>query len=161
MDWIVILHFLSEIAYLLIAFGLVFTLSAIRGYQAVINLILGLYLSLLLYFKLPTYLGHFFADLEGVTLAIAQLLLFAFITYLTTTLCNRLLPDRMRGGYFEHFGKKLVLSLAATILIMSFSFQVLPVSEIISTGTPLQTLFTPEAHFFWWLLVPLVVLYFV
>jgi len=53
----------------------------------------------------------------------------------------------------------LLLAVAGTILIMVFSFHVLPVTEFLTPGTPIQSLFAPAQYFFWWLLVPFVILY--
>jgi hypothetical protein len=57
--------------------------------------------------------------------------------------------------------KKILLACMATILVMIFSFHALPVTEIITPGTPIQSLFAPEQNFFWWLILPLVVLFFI
>jgi hypothetical protein len=36
---------------------------------------------------------------------------------------------------------------------------VLPLTEFVTPGTPIQAVFAPANYFFWWLLAPLVVLY--
>lgn len=60
---------------------------------------------------------------------------------------------------FESFGRKVILSLAGTVLIMIFSFNVLPVTEFLTPGTPLQLAFAPTEYFFWWLLLPIGILF--
>jgi len=161
MDLTYVLNFLSEFAYLLIVFSALLFFSIAKGRQAIMNLTVGLYLALLISIQFPGY-DRLFSSLESAqSLAAAKLLFFFFITLFTTLLCWRIMPDEFQEKKFESFGKKLFLTTGATILIMSFSFQVLPVTELLTPGTPLQSLFAPEVYFFWWLLVPLVILYIV
>lgn len=150
-----------EFAYFLGVFGLFLTLAIFKGRQTTINVIMGLYLALLISLEFPNY-EQLFRSLETAkAIAGAKLAFFAFITLFTTALSSRIMPDEFREERFESFGKKLLLALGATILIMTFSFHVLPVTEFLSPSTPLQSLFAPELYFFWWLLVPLVILYIV
>lgn len=159
MDTSFILNFLSEITYLLIIFGLIFFYSIAKGRQAVINLIIGLYLALLISIQFPYYSQL----LNGITssqgIALAKLVIFVVFTVIMTWLSARIMPDEFRENKFESFGKKFILAISATILIMAFSFNVLPVTEFMTPGTPIQSLFAPEQYFFWWLLLPLVVLF--
>lgn len=159
MDTSYVLNFLSEFAYLLVVFGLLLTFSITKGRQAIMNLMIGLYLALLISIEFPGY-DRLFSSLEtGQSLAAGKLLFFFFITLFTTALCYRIMPDEFREKKFESIGKKLLLTIGATVLIMAFSFQVLPVTEFMMPGTPIQSLFGPEPYFFWWLLLPLVILY--
>ena len=161
MNWIYVLDFLTEIAYLLLVFSLALCFAIFVGRQAIMNLIVGLYLALLISIEFPSY-GTIFGSLSNDhAIAAAKLGFFAFITVLTTILCYRIMPSEFREKRFESMPKKAILALAATILVMTFSFNVLPVTEFLTPGTPIQSLFAPEAYYFWWLLVPLVVLYFV
>ncbi len=159
MDWSYILDFLTEIAFLLVVLGLCLSLSIFKGRQAIINLMIGLYLALLISIEFPNY-DTLFGSLESATtISAAKLGFFGVITLLTTLLAARIMPDEFNENKFESMGKKFLLSAGATILIMIFSFHVLPVTEFLTPGTPLQSLFSPEIYFFWWLLVPLVILY--
>lgn len=160
MDTGFLLNFLSEIAYLLAVFAVIFIFTMARGRQAVINLIFGLYLALLISIEFPYY-DRLFGSFSSEALSLAKLALFAVFTIVATLLCGRVMPDEFRENRFESFGKKMILTLSATILIMVFSFQVLPVTDFLTPGTPIQSLFAPEAYFFWWLLLPLVILFLV
>lgn len=161
MDFGYILDFVYEFAYFLGVFAFFFVFSTFKGRQATINVIMGLYLALLITVQFPNY-ENIFGSLENVhTMAFAKLALFAFITLCATALMYRIMPDEFREERFESLGKKFLLALGATVLVMAFSFQVLPISEFLADGTPIQSLFGPEIYFFWWLLVPLVILYFV
>lgn len=159
MDTTYLINLLSELSYFLIVFGSLLAFSIFKGRQAVINIIIGLYLALLISLEFPYYeaLTDSFTTSQGV--AMAKLALFILFTAITTVLCFRIMPDEFRENKFESFGKKFILALAATSLIMIFSFQVLPITEFMSTGTPLQTAFAPTEYFFFWLLLPLAILF--
>lgn len=156
-----LIEFTYEFAYFLGVFILFATLAILKGRQIIMNIIVGMYLALLIAIHFPNY-DLLFGSIESVkTMAIAKLLFFIFITLFTTALANRIMHTRFREKRFDSLGKKLFLALGATILIMIFSFHALPVAEFLNPGTPLQSLFGPDLYFFWWLLVPLVILYIV
>ena len=69
------------------------------------------------------------------------------------------MPDAFREMKLESFSKKFTYALCATILVMVFSFNVLPVTEFLTPGTPIQSLFAPTQYFFWWLILPLIALF--
>lgn len=159
MDTTFVLNFLSEIAYFLVVFGVLLFIAIIRGRQAIINLIISLYLALLISLEFPFY-ASILGSLSGsVGIATTKLLIFIAFTIAFSMLCKRIMPDEFRENKFESFGKKFLLALAGTALIMAFSFHVLPVTEFLTPGTPIQSLFAPDSYFFWWLLLPLVVLF--
>lgn len=158
MDLGYLFDFLYEFAYFIAVLSLFLLFAVFKGRQATMNIIMGLYLALLISFVFPNY-NQLFSNLQSGWLAFAQLAFFGFITMFTTALMYRIMPAEFREERFESFGKKLLLATGATILVMTFSFQVLPISEFLAGGTPIQSLFGPEQYFFWWLLVPLVILY--
>lgn len=158
MDTTVILHFLSESAYLLVVFGLLLGAAIFSGRQALINIISGLYFALLITTQFPYY-DTILGGLEQPTvIAGLKLFIFGVTAVLTTLLFKRLMPREYQENRFESFHKKIALSLSATVLIMIFSFNVLPVTEFLTPGTPIQSLFAPQEYFFWWLMVPIGVL---
>jgi hypothetical protein len=161
MDWGIILLFFYEIAYFLAIFGLLAVYAIFKGRQAIMNVIIALYFALLISIEFPYY-DFVLRGLESAQgIAAMKLGFFAFITTLATVLCFRIMPDEFKENRFESMGKKLLLALTGTALVMTFSFHVLPVTEFLTPGTPLQTVFAPEQYFFWWLILPLVVLYLV
>ncbi len=161
MDWGYLVSFLYEFAYFIAVFLIFLIFSIFKGRQAIMNVIVGLYFALLISIQFPNY-DYILGGLESSqSIAAGRLAFFAIVTLLTTTLCFRIMPDEFKENKFESLGRKLLLTLSATVLVMTFSFNVLPVTEFLVPGTPLQTLFAPEVYFFWWLLVPLVVLYIV
>ena len=161
MDAGFVLDFLSETTYFLGVFLIFLVIAVIRGRQAVINTIFSLYLALLISLVFPYYdqLLSAFETSQGI--ASGKLVIFTLFTIAFALLCKRVMPDEFRENKFESFGKKAILSLAATSLVMIFSFQVLPITEFLTPGTPIQTLFASEQYFFWWLLVPLILLFFI
>lgn len=161
MDWGYILTFLYEFAYFIAVFAIFLLFAIVKGRQAIMNVIFGLYLALLISLEFPGY-DFILSGLETAqSLALGQLGFFALITLLTTALCFRIMPDEFKEKRFESLGKKLLLTFGATALVMTFSFNVLPVTEILVPGTPIQSLFAPGVYYFWWLLVPMVILYIV
>lgn len=132
--------------------------GVIRGRRAITSLILGLYLALLISIKFPYYkaIGEAVTFLNETTLS---LIIFAVFTAFSALLMDRLLFYRIDETAFEGFGKKAVLALLGTVLIMAYSYHVLPLSNLIDPGMPAHMLFAPEEHFFWWLVGPLVVLF--
>jgi fumarate reductase subunit D len=159
MDFGFVLDFMYETAYFLAVFMLFMIWATFKGRQAMINIIFGLYLALLILIQFP-YTDYLTENLGGsVAQSIGKLVLFSIFTILATWLYAHVMPDEFREKKFESFFKKVLLAGSASILVMVFSFQVLPVTEFLTPGTPLQTLFAPEGLFFWWLMVPLVILF--
>ena len=158
MDSTTVLHFLSESSFLLVVFFVFFGLAIFKGRQALINHICGLYLALLITIQFPYY-DLILKELnQSSVVAGVKLVFFLIIAILCTLLFKRVMPDEYREGKFESFGKKIALAIGATVLVMSFSFNVLPVTEFLTPGSPVQSLFAPQEWFFWWLILPLVIL---
>lgn len=159
METDVIISTLKEFIYLGSVFGVFIFYTMIRGRQATINIIAGLYFALLISLEFPYYDTFLAGASEGHTAAAGKLILFTIFTIFTTILMSRLMPAEFTEKKFESFGKKLLLATAGTILIMVFSFHVLPVTEFLTPGTPVQSLFSSSDYFFWWLMLPLIFLY--
>lgn len=159
MDSAYLLALLQESIYLIVVFGFFLTLALWLGRYAIINIVFALYLALLLTLKFP----YFDTFLNGTLVhdAITKIIFFTLITIAGVFLFRRHIPGDDYEKTFEFLVKKLVLAGLATILVMAFSYQALPVTELIHPGTPIQTLFEPESYFFWWLLLPIVVLFFI
>jgi hypothetical protein len=161
MDFADLLHLAYECLYFLIVFGVFVVIAIAKGRQAIINVIASLYLALLLSIHFPYY-DQLFASAEApTTLALLKLGSFLVFTVFALILFVRIMPSEFLEGKFESFGKKILLSLVATALVMVYSFTILPVSEFLNPDTPLQVAFGQEGWFFWWLLIPLVALFFV
>jgi hypothetical protein len=159
MDTTYLLSLLQELVYLFCVFGFFLMWAIIRGRQSLINIIFGLYLALLISLEFPYYDTFLPNGASEHTIAVGKMVLFAIFTTIATILVARVMPDAYREKKFESFLKKLLLALAGTILIMVYSFHVLPVTEFVTPGTPIASLFAPKEWFFWWLLLPMIFLY--
>lgn len=161
METDVIIGFVKESLYLIIVFAVFFIYTISRGRQSTTNLILGLYFALLISLEFPYYdmlLGGASSDKSE---AILSIIVFVVFTIGTTILFHKQLPREYDEKSMEGFGKKLLLTASATVLVMVFSYHVLPVTDIITPGSPINYLFGSEQAFFWWLMAPIVVLFFV
>ncbi len=152
-----IIIFIQEFAYLLGVFGVFLLYSIVRGRQHLINLIVSLYFALLISLEFPYYNAIFGAS--GGESPITRIIIFIIFTIISVLLITRLMPREYQEKKFESLGKKLLLSVAGTVLLMAYSFHVLPMTEFVTPGTPIQSLFAPAEYFFWWLFTPLIVLY--
>lgn len=159
MDTSALLSTLHESLFVIVVFVAFLFYGVIRGRQAITNVILGLYLALLISLEFP----YFDAILRNVadarTQSMVMIGIFAAFTVFATLLFSRLLPREYDEGKFEAFGKKFVFAIAATILVMAYSYHALPVTEFIDPGSPIQSIFAPEQGFFLWLMVPLTLLF--
>jgi hypothetical protein len=156
-----LLHFAYECLYFLIVFGVFVVLAIAKGRQSLITIIAGLYLALLLSIQFPYYEKLLSFTSSATNIAMLKLGSFLGFTIFAVLLFARIMPSEFRENKFESFGKKLLLALVATTLVMVYSFTILPVADFLSPDTPLQSLFGREQWFFWWLLAPLVILFFI
>lgn len=154
-----IVAFIKESAFMLGTFGVLLAYTMIKGRYALINLIFALYLALLITIEFPYY-KNLMAG-EGESGAVAKILIFLVFVIAGIMLMRRHIPGDDYEPAFFGLKKKILLAAMGTILVMTFSFHVLPVTEIITPGTPIQELFANPNHFFWWLFLPLLALFFV
>ncbi len=160
MDYGAILSYVQSTLIPIIIFVALFFYTMVRGRRAVTSLILGLYLALLVSLKFPYYAAIYAALGNILSEATLSIIIFAIFTAMFSLLMDRLLFYRIDETAFEGFGKKVLLALMATILIMAYSYHVLPITNLVNPGAPAHMLFAPTEYFFWWLIVPLVGLFF-
>jgi high-affinity Fe2+/Pb2+ permease len=161
MDMAGITGMLQESLFMVLAFVcfLIYAISA--GRQSITNIILGLYFALLISIEFPFY-GHILGTTSNEkTESILMLIVFGLFTLCATILFSRLMPREYSEKKFEGLWKKILLACAATVLVMSFSYHALPVTDIITPGSPIQFLFGSEQAFFYWLMAPIIVLFIV
>lgn len=160
MNTTTIITLFHESLFLIIVFAIFLVIALMKGKYAVVNVILGLYLALLVALKFP-YFSVFLGTESKSSDAVVMVVIFALFTTIGTILFRRLIPGDDFETAFHHFGKKLLLATMATVLVMAYSYHALPVTDLITPGSPIQALFAPEDRFFWWLIAPLVALFFV
>lgn len=148
---------IRELAVILALFGALLMYAFMRGRRAVMCLILGLYIALLISLTFPynDALVAFVAQV-GAGANIAAIIVFAFFALLGSMLFNRLLEDEYDMSAFEDIAKKVLLAALGTILLIAFSYHVLPISGMIDPDGVLSAFFAPESHFFWLLIIPLI-----
>jgi hypothetical protein len=158
MDSATILGLLQESIFVILVFGAFLGYAIIRGRHSLINLIVGLYFALLISLEFPYYeaiLGGASAESE----AVLRIVVFGVFTVVSTIILGRLLHQGDYDRGFGGFHRKFIYALAATVLVMTYSFHALPVTELIDPG-PIQSLFASESSFFFWLFVPIIILFF-
>jgi hypothetical protein len=159
MDTANLLHTLSQSAYFLAVVLFFLGLGVFKGRQALINVTCGLYFALLVSIHFP-YHDKITSGIQSTTIEAAiKLAFFISLTFVFTKLFKRLMPSEYQEGKFESLHKKILLAAGASILVLAFSFNILPVGELLTTETPIQMLFSTDHLFFWWLLLPIVFLY--
>jgi hypothetical protein len=154
-----LLILLKESLFLVVTFSVFILYAMGKGRYALINVIFALYLALLVSLKFPYYEALTMGGENGV--AISKILIFVIFFIIAIILFRRHIPGDDYEPAFHGLGKKILLATMATVLIMIFSFHALPVTEIITPGSPIQSLFAPQENFFWWLILPLIALFFV
>ncbi len=160
MDTAYILSVAQESLYLIIVFSLLLVIGMWKGRYALITIIFSLYLALLFTVEFP-YADSILQNENGGRDALTLIGIFIGFTLTAFFLFRRHIPGDDYEGAFEGFWKKLLLALVGSGLILAFSYHVLPVTDFIHPGTPIQTLFGSSEHFFWWLLAPIIVLFLV
>lgn len=160
METVAITSVLQESIYLIIVLSVFLIFALKKGRQTVTNIILGLYLALLISIEFPFY-EKLLGSSSPQTESIIRLIIFGIFAFVSTWLYTRILPREYDEKTFEGFGKKLLLAMAGTILVMIYSYHVLPITDYITPGSPINFLFGSEQSFFWWLMVPIIILFFV
>lgn len=141
-------------------FGVGLGLVIFKGRQALINLMMGLYVGLLLYQVFP-YLDTITDKAAGETAEGAlSLVVFLVFAAAATFLFARLMPREFLEGAFETMGSKIILAILFCVLVLTLSTHYLPVSAVIDTGTPLPPVLLAENLEFLWLVLPLMGLFF-
>lgn len=156
-----ILGFLQESLFMIIVFAVFFLLSLSKGRQTITNIILGLYFALLISLEFPYYDAILGNTSSAKSESILMIIVFIAFATASTFLFARLMPREYDETAFEGFWRKLLLAIAATVLVMTFSYHVLPVTELITPGSPINYLFGSAHSFFWWLFAPMVLLFFI
>ncbi len=160
MDFGTIIGYIQSALVPLLTFVALLLFSIVRGRRAITSLILGLYFALLISLKFPYYAQIYGVAGKAVSETVLSIIVFAVFTTIFSLLMDRLLFYRIDESAFEGFWKKILLALFATILVMAYSYHVLPITSLIDPGFPANLLFAPQEYFFWWLVVPLVGLFF-
>jgi hypothetical protein len=159
MDTVALATMVQEYLFLILVFSCFLMYAITAGRQSITNIILGLYFALLISIEFPFYEVILGSTSNAKTESVLMLIVFGIFTLGATILFARLMPKEYKEKKFEGFWKKLLLSVGATVLVMAFSYHALPVTELITPGTPIQHLFSSEGTFFYWLIAPIAILF--
>ena len=158
MDGTTLVDIIKESIFVILTLLVFLSYAMFRGRQALVNLIMGLYFALLISLNFPYY--HLITSSgDAKSQSFMMIVVFAIFTTGSTILFGRLMPREYAETPFEGFWKKLAFALAATILVMTYSYHTLPITELVNPGSPMQWLFAAPQSFFWWLLAPLLILF--
>lgn len=160
MDTTSLMTIIQESLYLILVFSIFLSIALMKGRYAIINIIFALYLALLIALKFP-YFDFFLNAGSPSSNAVVMIVIFSIFTIFGIFLFRKHIPGDDYESAFQHFGKKLLLATMATILVMAYSYHALPVTDLITPGSPIHALFAPEQNFFWWLVAPLITLLFI
>lgn len=159
MDGATILGLLQESMFVIVVFlGFLFY-AMLRGRHSLVNLIVGLYFALLISLEFPYYDAILGGAGNPKNEAMLMIVVFGIFTIVSTVVLGRLLHQGEYDRGFTGLHRKIIYSLAATVLVLTYSFHALPVTELIDPG-PIQALFAAESSFFFWLFVPIIILFF-
>jgi hypothetical protein len=159
MDTAALATAVQEYLFLILVFVCFLVYAVSAGRQSITNIILGLYFALLISIEFPFYDVILGTTSNEKTESILMLIVFGAFTIGATVLFARLMPREYSEGKFEGFWKKILLAGGATVLVMAFSYHALPVTDLITPGTPIQHLFSSEGSFFYWLIAPIIILF--
>ncbi len=161
MDIVEIISSLHGWFFLIITFAISSAIVIFRGKQTLINLMMGSYLGTFLYIQFP--FKDFFLEAidSNESESIALLFLFGILTFLSAWLFSRLMRREYFDDVFDSFPKKIILAITATILFTSLSLFYLPVENLIDISKPIPELLLNNDNKFYWLLVPLIILFFI
>lgn len=154
-----IMGVLQESSFVIAVFGVFLFYAMLRGRHSLVNLIIGLYFALLISVEFPYYDSILGGASSAKAEAILMIFVFGIFTVISTYVLGRFLHQGDYDRGFSGFHRKLVYALAATMLVLTYSFHTLPVTDLIDPG-PIQVLFANDQTFFFWLFVPLIILFF-
>lgn len=125
------------------------------GKDRMIALIFSLYISLLLYIHFP-YIDKLllFKGSDIKILLSNAIIFFTFVVVVYVIIERVIFADYPNRGMMR-FIEALLLSLAATSLLLAFAYNILPIASFYSFSPPIELLFSSSIFFFWWLIVPL------
>lgn len=147
-----VLATLTDFLVFIVIFGGLFSCAGYFGVRTLENVILSIYVSLVFWFAIPfrTEMN----ELVG-TSALAHVAVFSVLVVGTLWLMNKKFP-RFDERFFDRAGKKVLYSLAGTILIMNVLYQLLSFGSVFALSLPLQQIFGSADLFFYLLIAPFI-----
>ena len=142
---------------LLILTGIMVGFSYRAGRGGIISLIVSFYAGYAIYLVFPYTDDILEAGGSPVVKAIISLVLYSIATFVPFHFIQRLTS----GGFGVLSAvPRFVLSFLAAAFLLTLAYHVFHVSNIYTFPSPIDSLFAPDAYFFWWFVAPLVGLLF-
>lgn len=134
---------------------ILFAFSIRFGKGAIITLIFSFYVGLLTYLHFPyTERFLFFTETET-QLFFSNAVIFIAFVIISYIILGRVVYSDFLKKRHERLIEAGLLSAAATLLLLAFSYQILPVTTLYNFGEPVDALFESSTFFFLWLVIPL------
>lgn len=143
---------------ILCLFGALLLYGLRYGKRRILTLTLSLYVALLVYMHFP-YELDIFAGSAFQSLFAGSAVFGGFTAFVYLTIA-RSVHAEFPYNRVKRYTEAGVLSACAAGLLLAFSYHVLPVSTLYDFNPQIDTFFASSKLFFWWLVIPLVGLFF-
>jgi len=142
---------------LLILTGILIGFSYRGGRGRIISLIVAFYAGYALYIVFP-----YTDDIVNASGSTTVKAIITIALYLAATFVPYHFIQRLTSGGFGVLSlvPRVILSFLAAAFLLALSYHVFYLSNIYSFPSPIDSLFAPDAYFFWWFIAPLVALVF-
>jgi len=151
----------ADLLIVFILFGLLLGLGFQYGKRRIVALIFSLYFASFLYLYFPY--SDFFIQSDLGTLELTALIAGVFFVFfiLLFIILIRIINVSFPQSSGRRWLEATLLSTATTTLILALLYHVIPIAPLYDFSSPIDRLFESPEYFFWWLIAPLVVLFFV
>lgn len=135
------------------------------GKSRMVAFILALYISLLLFLNFQ-YFEYFdiltnFIENETTQITVTNILVFLITLFIVYKIIGRAIATDSPQDLLHKWFEVLIMAVVGTTLIIAFIYHALPISSFHEFGPEIDRLFASPELFFWWLVIPLVALFFV
>ncbi len=132
-------------------------LTFFLGKSKTVAFLLALFAAIPLYQSFP-FITQFTVATGALPQALNVLGIFLAFTVLMFFVLNKyIVGDFINGNFF----KSVILGIAFTALVLALSYFVLPVESLYDFGPNIDKWFTGNFGLFWWLVIPLGIIFFV
>ncbi|MBX4210628.1 hypothetical protein KW783_01510 [Candidatus Parcubacteria bacterium] len=142
--------------------GVVFLVSLIYciryGRSSLVALVLAFYPAILLFETFPYIRKVTLVSDAGSGIVINNLIIFLVFLSASFIAVRRVIGHDYSQGYKRYF-ESIILSLAATILVVTVTYHVVPIGKLYNFSAAFDVFFAGTAAYFWSLLIPLILIF--
>ena len=149
---------------ILITVGTVLVLIAFAykgGKDRIITLIISLYIGLLLYMNFPYAEQLLVFKASEMQIWFSNVIIFLVFVLVIHKIVGRVIFAAYPHDAMHKWMEAIGLAAVASALLLAFVYHALPITTIYDLSPHIDKLFEPTQLFFWWLLAPFIVLFFV